>query len=557
MPWTCENCGLQNKNDRAKCQACFDAKPNIMMKLAREFKSLTDKFPNTYYNEGITELPQLIIPEISDKPIEYPINDDILSKMKALCVKSLYGHGTETKQDESIRNSFELNNKQFMLNNFQLDSRKSELLENIRKSLMYHIDFIIAKPYKLIIYEEGCHFARHKDSKSTALHFGSLILLLPFHKYYKDGKFILSKQHGRNQNFVWTIDEQQENHKDNKCQYLSFYTDTNHEIQKITGGARISITFELFINKEFVQQFNKINEIPLNNTYYEISSKDKVKESETNTPLRHIQEIQGLVLNPKYDYLNSKLYDILINVSNELNLEDILTNDVCKIITEYVTDEHNVIKILCKTIDNHESEYNETFPCNLRLVGHGNYQYGKPRYYSEVDLSFAIIFEHQYSGKVIHPLLLKGKDIYVYKYFQKYFFVYPTAMSMNYEAGTIDPGHGDPERTCERDEAENIHIELGNNYVKTAPFLGDTDQWATQYPLYIGDEKETLDNMHHYGWRDFNWDTYGNGGQYSAWDAYHISGLFMTHSFPKDSTKTLTDDFIKLVDEGSKRVNNK
>ena len=55
MSWTCRNCKLQNKNNRTKCQACFDAKPN-MMELSRK---LTDKSPNA--SSGIPSRTEMLI----------------------------------------------------------------------------------------------------------------------------------------------------------------------------------------------------------------------------------------------------------------------------------------------------------------------------------------------------------------------------------------------------------------------------------------------------------------------------------------------------------------
>ena len=82
-------------------------------------------------------------------------------------------------------------------NNINISSKiihKSSLLNNIRQSLMCDIDYIIAKPYKLIVSEKNCFCKTHKDSQCSPLHFGSLILLLPCFKTFQSAKFVLEKE---------------------------------------------------------------------------------------------------------------------------------------------------------------------------------------------------------------------------------------------------------------------------------------------------------------------------------------------------------------------------
>ena len=500
-------------------------------KLEKEFELLLSTFPNNYFCEGITDLPQVIIPDIDESTeIKYPIDNETLNKIKASTQKSKFGRGTQTIYDSNTRNSFELNNNQFKLKKFETDSRNSSLLETIRKSLMPHIDFIIAEPYKLIIYEKGCFFNKHKDHKSTPLHFGSLILLLPYKNGYKNGDFVLEKQNNKEiKKFIWKLNTEKFREiyiKNNQCQYISFYTDINHEIKKITEGVRISIVFQLFINEEFFYNFNKYNWIALQNLYkYPPKSKKEYLQIKIHkkTGLQKIKKIRGLQINNNEHNVN--VYNVLIENFKFLN------EDICRIIAEYLY--FDFLKQMVDII--HNWDYNKKF--KLKYV-----QFEEERRYNYYNgISFLIVFEYEYSGNIIHPLLLKGRDIFIYQYFQKYLFVYPLTLSIHLNKMQYAP-YNDGDNSENNIECEP-RLELGNRYVSEPDFIGRMDD-SGAYMLYVGDKDETLANLKFKGYGKET--DLGNEGVYQEWDVYHICGLLMRPYFPIESDDSFTTEYYKI-----------
>ena len=493
-------------------------------KLENEFELLLSTLPNNYFCEGITGLPQVVIPDIDESiPIKYPIDNKTLNKMQASTQKSKFGRGTQTIYDSNTRNSFELNKNQFKLPKFETDSKKSYLLETIRKSLMPHIDFIIAEPYKLIIYEKGCFFNKHKDHKSTPLHFGSLILLLPYKNGYQNGDFILEKQNNKEiKKFVWKLNNRVKN---NECQYISFYTDINHEIKEITAGVRISIVFQLYINEEFFNDFNKYNKIKLKNLYKNPPKSKSKKEYlqikvDKKTGFQKIKKIRGLQIDDKR--YNVNVYNVLIDTLKFLN------EDICKMIAEYLY--FDILKKMVGIIHNWDS--NKKF--KLKYV-----QYEDERKYNYYKgISFLIVFEYEYSGNIIHPLLLKGRDIFIYQYFQKYLFVYPLTLSIHLNKMQYAP-YNDGNNSENEIECEPC-LELGNKYVYEPDFIGKMSNNGA-YMLYIGDKDETLANLKYKGCGKET--DLGNEGVYQEWDVYHICGLLMRPYFPSDSHDSFTSDY--------------
>ena len=127
----------------------------------------------------------------------------------------------------------------------------------------------------------------------------------------------------------------------NKCQYTSFYTNINHETEKITNGIRISVVFQLFINENFFNNFNKYNQIALNNNYQSPpKSKKKYKQFKINkkTELMKINKIRGLNLKHSYCYnmdsncINVQIYDAFCDILCNKKTDFQFPNYICKII---------------------------------------------------------------------------------------------------------------------------------------------------------------------------------------------------------------------------------
>ena len=100
--------------------------------------------PDPVSSEGELSLPNIIIPEINkNECLKFPLSNDIIKKIKSISKPSLFGQDINTKYDENIRKGFELDTSQFKINtNFSLNSKNFNFLENIRRELSSHIEYI-------------------------------------------------------------------------------------------------------------------------------------------------------------------------------------------------------------------------------------------------------------------------------------------------------------------------------------------------------------------------------------------------------------------------------
>ncbi|RYP51657.1 hypothetical protein DL768_003055 [Monosporascus sp. mg162] len=131
--------------------------------------------------------------------------------IKAHCQQAPFGRGDQTVVDTSVRKTWELNTEQFRCSNPAWNSYLNTLLQEAAKSLGMSAS-VRAEPYKLLLYEEGSFFRRHKDSEKAP---------------DKNCVFATSDS----SSFGLTA--------------LAWYSDVTHEIKEITSGYRLVLTYNI------------------------------------------------------------------------------------------------------------------------------------------------------------------------------------------------------------------------------------------------------------------------------------------------------------------------
>ena len=86
------------------------------------------------------------------------------------------------------------------------------------------------KLYKLLIYPEGGHFDKHRDSEKESGMFGTLVVQLP--SIYEGGELCVS-HNGKERKLCFSGMEGTQG-----LNFIAFYADCYHEISKVTEGFR-------------------------------------------------------------------------------------------------------------------------------------------------------------------------------------------------------------------------------------------------------------------------------------------------------------------------------
>ena len=89
-----------------------------------------------------------------------------------------YGRGEKTILDANVRRVWQLDPKQFDLENREWDDHLATIVDVVRNDLGI-AQKVKAEPYKLLIYEKGSFFAPHRDTEKSSRMFATLVICLP------------------------------------------------------------------------------------------------------------------------------------------------------------------------------------------------------------------------------------------------------------------------------------------------------------------------------------------------------------------------------------------
>jgi hypothetical protein len=206
-----------------------------------------------------------------------------IEKLLSLSKKSSFGAGTELKYDENVRLGREIEGSRLKIKSFNLNP----ILEFLREKFKCKLD---ANLYKLSIYEApNGHFQYHKDNVHGNNHLGTLLIGLPIE--YEGGML----------NIINPYDSSKVESFKLFNNFLAFYTDCYHCVEKVTSGNRLALQYDLFysgdgskLNSETMNQLvefnktssrinhsrsNEFDEFWLNKLVNELEKKDFAKEA--------------------------------------------------------------------------------------------------------------------------------------------------------------------------------------------------------------------------------------------------------------------------------------
>jgi hypothetical protein len=195
---------------------------------------------------------------VPDKPVTLVFKDQ--TRFEVICAKSAFdqenelrpllehckpapfGEGKKTRYDRRVRDALQLKaeNGGFTVENF--DPESAGILKKVQRELVPHDrNPISAELYTVNVYTDGGHFAPHKDTPRGSDMFGTLVVGLP--SQFANGKLVLSHR-GVVQKFDWGRAIQAQK-KPNQLHWAAFFGDVDHQIDRIWGGARVTLTYLL------------------------------------------------------------------------------------------------------------------------------------------------------------------------------------------------------------------------------------------------------------------------------------------------------------------------
>jgi hypothetical protein len=175
---------------------------------------------------------------------------------------ALFGKGTETLHDPSVRNGWQLAASDFSINIGP--EELGAVVEEVQQGLGLGTG-IVAELYSLNIYEEGGHFETHKDTPRGGGMFGTLVLCLP--SVFMGGNLEVEMEHsptltyfgddlarvamphnaistGHRSWWFWSDREEKEGRKLG-IPWCAFFSDADHRVRPVMGGVRVTLTYIL------------------------------------------------------------------------------------------------------------------------------------------------------------------------------------------------------------------------------------------------------------------------------------------------------------------------
>ncbi|OIW30426.1 hypothetical protein CONLIGDRAFT_699866 [Coniochaeta ligniaria NRRL 30616] len=204
---------------KQKLQACLDE-----IEAAGDFATF-HRHP-AFVNPGLTIQ--------GDRRITLPLSQGDAKAIKTACRRAPFGQGDRTIVDTSVRNTWELHPSAFQLANPAWESYFTTILRQAADGL--GLCGVKAQIDKLLLYEQGSFFKRHKDSEKEPGMVGTMVVCLP------------SQHQGGAVNLSFKSEERSfatGPASDWDMTTLAWYSDVTHEIAKLTDGYRLVLTYKL------------------------------------------------------------------------------------------------------------------------------------------------------------------------------------------------------------------------------------------------------------------------------------------------------------------------
>lgn len=174
--------------------------------------------------------------EIADCLIPLPLVSLFADQIKAVSRPAPFGRGDDTVVDSSVRLTWELNRDEFRTTNPAWPGFLDTVKQDAAHSLGLFPADIDIEPYKLLLYEKGSLFKRHKDSEKAPGMIGSLVICLP--SKHEGGQVHLSHA---GKDYVYATGP----NSASDLTALAWYSDVTHEIKEVTAGHRLVLTYNI------------------------------------------------------------------------------------------------------------------------------------------------------------------------------------------------------------------------------------------------------------------------------------------------------------------------
>ncbi|PBK76291.1 hypothetical protein ARMSODRAFT_874745 [Armillaria solidipes] len=183
-----------------------------------------------------TPAPNLVIDGIG--PISLPLSTRDARLIISNASRAPYGHNQETIVNTNVRDTWEVNASRITLRPGWQAFVEGTILPSVLQKLGMQVTTPRCELYKLLLYQEGSHFARHQDTARTPGMFATIVIILP--SRYEGGEVEVSHA-GSSRPLTFDFASQSQS----STTVLAWYSDVHHEIKRVTSGYRLVLTYNV------------------------------------------------------------------------------------------------------------------------------------------------------------------------------------------------------------------------------------------------------------------------------------------------------------------------
>ena len=210
-----------------------------------------DKKGNYYVAKDVTASIPRFSPKLhiegmdSGEQITFPLQNHQAQRIRSLSEKAPFGSGLKTVLDESIRKAWQIDASKISFGDTPESTQWQSVLNKITMDCVaslglteYQRSSVQANLHKMLLYEPGGHFQKHRDTEKEPGMFGTMILQLP--AKFKGGALMISHKDETNK-----IDFSKDS---DACFYATaFYADCEHELLPVVEGWRLCLAYNLVL----------------------------------------------------------------------------------------------------------------------------------------------------------------------------------------------------------------------------------------------------------------------------------------------------------------------
>ena len=182
-----------------------------------------------------------------NEAIEFPLLPSGVERLRLNAEPATFGRGKQSILDEEYRQAMKISSDcglNFDLANWSVVAQiKEVLLPHSNKQVFAQLD-------KVNLYSDNGFFKDHKDTPRSQAMFASLVLCLP--SPFEGGQLVIKHRSGQKV-YDWGTAA----HDSHQVQWAAFYSDCTHEIRPITQGVRVTVTYNLYVDDNTIQDHLK------------------------------------------------------------------------------------------------------------------------------------------------------------------------------------------------------------------------------------------------------------------------------------------------------------